>query len=354
MRHASTLTLLLAFAFAAPAQAQDVPPPRGGSPCATEQGPVKVDAVETRADGDWRDVSGDLCVFVTYADVPGGATPPLRYASYSLTDARNFSQDISAKFPEGTRMRVKLTSLVTAPLFTTGSMRDPLAAIDGQSITIEGETTSVRFAREYGADGAPNCAGATDEIPSFFSGLVQYDTDGTSPTEVDFRRYRGAYFGSNAQTTGMPIVAADGRTIEVFVGGCGDSSPDTLEGYFQGFLPEAGLKEMGFTTQVLDALTDPVADEVMTLEDNGEPAPDANFDVQEEAEVESSGRRTTEVPGGLSIDYRMSFSEHRISATADRRNLKIARTCVKKKGKLKTTGKGAKRKLVCKPRKKKR
>jgi hypothetical protein len=209
----------------------------------------------------------------------------------------------------------------------------------------------VKYAREYDGDGNPNCGGTVDSYASFFDGLVQLEGD--APTAGDLSEYRGAFFGSNAQTLAPPIVGPDGQRIEVDVTGCGDGDPSTDDGFFQAFLPNSTLQALGFGQKVIDQLTDPVAEELIDLQDNGHTVDDADVTVTDK--VRSAARNATQTPDGLTIDYTMSFSSHRLVARPDRKNLKAATKCLKSKSKkLKVTGKGKKRKLTCVAKRKKR
>lgn len=334
----------LAFPAVAPGQGSDQ------EPCVTESGPLKVTSVlARRPGGEFENARDELCgPLIEYREDPDGAGGSYR-TGYVILELKSGDQDLSAVYPKGTLFRVTVESSGPEPLFLLGVMDNPVAQFEGQDVTFQGESTTVNYpANGWTPDGAPDCSGGTLDYRSWLRAIIALEPIPEDPQLTDYL-YRGTYVGTNSPVPELPRVTGDGDTVEVEAQGCGDGDPATEEGFFKGFVPAQAVAEMGIGQSLLGSLNDRLADQLMQLQDNGVLAPDAAFELASEQEVELTppalGARTaqTSEPAGITIDYRFSYSVHTLATTSNRKNVKLAKKCRKKKGKLKVRG----GKLVC-------
>jgi hypothetical protein len=337
----------------------EAPPPPPGGPagtfCATDAGPVRIAALwARRPGGGWENALANLCPSLRYMEQPdptGGAT--IRSASFFFSPGggpTTLPEDLSSAYPPGTEMSLELEASI-APLAAGGAIAEPLASFEAAKITVQGRTTQIKFA--FGGD----CSSATT-LRSFFGGGVLFEPVGSGRFADELRSYRGAFFGTNAMQHTMPQVSPDGRALNVTVEGCGDGDPTTEEGFFTGFIPSKGTAEMGLSQPLLKSLSDKIADQLMELKDNGATEPDAGFEVASQRDVQldptpgaSTSKASAVTPAGVTVDYRLSFSEHKLSTTSNRKKIRTAKTCRARKGKLavvrRGTGRKAKKTLAC-------
>lgn len=294
----------------------------------------------------------------------------MRYFSYTLfrRDATDeHKDDLSSVYPAGTTISMTLTSSGPDFLYAMGIDNDPAALFRGRTVTLEAKTVRTKFATDYrrDADGEsnPDCDAGTETIGSFFIGAVVLDSGGTGQEAASQRRYRGAYFGTNAQSFTEPKLANDGRTVEFEVAGCGDRDPNTREGYLKGFLPSGGLGAMGVGKPILGSVSSNVIDELLLLRDNGKVAPRVDFDLAYDIELSApspagppgaTAAQSARTPIGTFVDYRFSFSRHKLRAAANRTNVSKARSCLARGGKpyvrRRGHGRRVKSSLRCRPR----
>jgi hypothetical protein len=331
---AVVLVALLLLPAAASAQmpgGPPAPPASGGCPASTS-GPVTLVSVETRmGSGAFRDQTGRVCIYVTYYDNPD----LFPYVSYSLSA-------LSPLAP-GTTIRIVLRSSAAPPVYAVGSMSDADVTFAGQTITITAGTVSHSFSISQPG----TCNGQLYTEEAGFNGVVPLASEGPASQA----RWAGTFFATNATSFSMPTVSPDGTSVSLDITGCGDGDPSTVDGFFTGFIPAAALRGLGLDAGLLDSVSDSVADELLELDDNGKAAPSADFSVED---APAAGRATvpgTSTPAGMSIDYRLSFSSHRLTTRPDRAAIKLAKKCRSSRGKLKVVkrgkGKKATRALVC-------
>lgn len=284
--------------------------------------------------GSWEDASEKLCLSVQYQEQPDPTGGTTRFASYSFATSDG-NQDLSSVYPAGTTISFDVTSSSAAPLFVSGAMADPVARFSGQTVEVQGKTTTVKFARSYDQQGNPVCEdGNTQTMTSFLGGGVMLDPDGTGQAAQELRRYTGAFFGSNAETNGLPQVAPDG-SVSVQVAGCGDGDPSTKEGFFQGFLPASGLAQDGLDSTTINSVPSQAVDDMMQMDNNGQTDPSAAF-----AAASSAATTPQSVPGqpvthatdnGVTIDYQLSYSAHtlttKVNSAKARAAAKLVRSC---------------------------
>ena len=307
--------------------------------------------------GSWEDASQKLCLVLNYQEQPDPTGGTTRFASYSFS-TMDGNQDVSSVYPAGTTISFDVSSSGAAPLFVVGAMADPVAGFDGQTVEVQGKTTTVNFARSYDQQGNPVCeAGNTQTMTSFLGGSIMLEPDGTGQAAQELRRYAGAFFGTNAETNGLPEVAPDG-SVSVQVAGCGDGDPSTKEGFFQGFLPAAGLAQEGLNATTINALPSQAVDGMMQMDNNGQPDPSATFAPATAAATtpqSAAGQRVTSTPSaaGITIDYRLSYSAHtlktKVNSSQARAAAKLIRSCKARHGHLRyQRGHGrASGKLLC-------
>lgn len=343
----------LAFPALVPAQEPNQEEP-GQDSCVTESGPLKVTSVLARPPGgEFENALDKLCgPLIEYREDPDGAGGTYRTA-YVILQLKSGDQDLSAVYPQGTLFSVTVESSGPEPLFLLGVMDNPVAQFEGQKVTFQGESTTVNFpANGWTADGSPDCSGGTLDYRSWLRAIVALEPIPEDPALTEYL-YRGTYVGTNSPVPELPVVSEDGDTVEVGVQGCGDGDPSTEEGFFKGFVPANGVAEMGIDQSLLESLSDELVDQLMQLLDNGVLTPDALFELASQQEVALTppavGARTqASEPAGITIDYRFSYSVHRLATTSNRKNVRRAKTCRRQKGKLKVRG----GKLTCKKKKK--
>lgn len=357
-----------------PPEGSDTPPFDGGGggfgSCSTSSGPATISNVFAKSGGDWEEVTGDVCASLTYTETPDPAGGTTRYVVVAF-QAPPGGMDLSSFYPGGTEFSFDLTSSGPDPLFFIGAADDPVASIDGNTITVQGKSAQVKFSFQYGASG-PNCSAGTTTMSSFFGGAVMLEPSGGGLSD-ELLAYAGGYFGTNAQQTTLPTVSDDGQSASVTIWGCGDGDPSTEDGFFQGFIPIDGTSEGGLTEKIAQPLANVDEQSVddlnlVTLEDNGEPQPDADLEFVSEEEVvpedpggtsEASNVRAAADDGdqvaGIFIEYHTSFSEHemttRVNTAAVKRAAGVIKACKHKHGKLKIV---KKKKLICQSKKKKK
>lgn len=288
------------------------------------------------ADGTTSDPVADgtlkVCILYTEQPDPTGATT--RYAGIDLrrTDTSGMAQDLSTVYPKGTQFAITAESSGGAPLLIVGAIDDPAVTFDGQKVVIAGRSVEQKLAHSYTTDRQPDCAAGTTTIGSKFSSSVILEPAGSGQASETVRNYAGSYFGSNAQVIGTPTVTktADGSpAIGVRVAGCGDGDPQTIDGFFKGFLSAKALTAMGLDATLL-AQPAAVVDEMMQLQDNGAAQPQAEF-------------TPAAASSGIELDYAMSFSAHSLTAAIDKPDVKRAERCTARGGTLQATSAG----LVC-------
>lgn len=371
--YGAILAALAAALLVPPPAAAQGPPP--GGECTTQSGPATLSNVYAKpSGGEWEPAIDKLGCLFQYQESPDPTGGTTRSVTVSFTD-KSGNQDISSVYPEGTELSFDVSSPDPQPLFFVGAADDPLAsfesaaslAADGaDTITVQGKTTEVNFAFQYGADG-PNCAAGTMSMSSFIGGAVMLEPLGGGFSDT-LLSYRGFWGGTNAQTTTLPQVSPDGQSVEVTIQGCGDDNPATEEGFFKGFMPIDGTAQAGLNpalAQQLANLGDASVDQLRLtqLTDNGQVQPGADFEFASQDEVApeqvagSSGfaQAAADQVAGIAIDYHTSFSSHRIvskvSSAAVRRTKKVARECKRARGRLAIVRKDGRRVLVCKKRK---
>ena len=387
--------LLLALGLLAAAlvpgivSAQDSPETKsGGGPpgCTTTSGPATLSNVSfKKPGGQFESAAGKICWFFEYsadfepgprespqAQISGATTLPQVFVSFTTLGSLDQppSQDLAPVLPKGTVISFDVT--LPGVLFSIFTSDNPLASIENQTISVQGETTPVKFGFTNNADGSPNCNGPTDSFGSFFGGIVA-GTPTTSPraagsgADDSLDDYKGSFFGSNAQNHTLPTVSADGKTVELEIAGCGDNDPTTEDGFFKGFLTVKGTQNMKLNKGFLDQLPGKKAADkldLLLLEDNGIKAPegDVEFTIKKEGfnKVEGLQKTAASLGGkkgiaGIFIDFTTSFSSHMLVTKANAEKVKKARKaakrCKKKGGKLKLAKKGKKRVLKCKGKK---
>lgn len=368
--------------------------------CKGESGPVKLlKAAARKPGGDWGDALDKICVNLTYTEQPDPTGGTTRFVSFSAEGKQPIedpsqpgtfksAQDLASIYPKGTLFSLEIESSGPAPLIVGGAMEDPVVQIAGGKIAIQGKSTTVTFAFNYTGSGpnqSPDCAGRTETMESFFNGGIMLEPSGGGQAAGELRRYRGAFFGTNAQQNDLPKVNPDG-SVQVNVAGCGRraaagsaraaqlKSSATAEGFFQGFLPVQGTAELGVDRSLLASVPEAAVDEMMKLLDNGKEQPDADFEPateedidlapteEGEADTATAGAAslraatpgTTSSPAGIAIDYRLSFSAHLLKTTSDRKDVAVAKRCKRKRGKLKVVKRGSRKALACVSRKKRR
>ena len=355
----------------------------GGPPgCATTSGPATLSNVSfKKPGGQFESATGKICWFFEYSAIPvppapressraqiSGATAlPQAFVGFTTLA---FDQDLTPVLPKGTVISFDVT--LPGVLFSMFTSDNPVASINNQTISVQGETTPVKFGFTNNADGSPNCNGPTDSFGSFFGGLVA-GTPTASPraagsgADDSLDDYKGSFFGTNAQNNTLPTVSADGQTVELEIAGCGDNDPTTEDGFFKGFLTVKGTQNMKLNKGFLDQLPGKMAADkldLLLLEDNGIKAPggDVEFTIKKEGFNKVEGlRKTASSSGdkkgvaGIFIDFKTSFSSHTLVTEANTKKVKkarkVAKRCKEKGSKLKLAKKGKKRVLKCKGKK---
>lgn len=370
----SGLVAVAALALvSAPASALGQGPPPSGE-CTTQSGPATLSNVFAKPPGgEWEPALEKLGCLFQYQQSPDPTGGTSHSVTISFTD-KSGNYDISSAYPVGTEMSFDVTSADPQPLFFVGAADDPLAsfgaeassaAAGGETITVQGKTTEVNFAFQYSGS-SPNCSAGTMKMSSFIGGSVMLEPSGGGFSET-LLSYRGFWGGTNAQTTTLPQVSSDGKSVSVTISGCGDDDPSTEEGFFKGFMPIEGTAEAGLSPSLanqLENLGDKSVDQLQLtqLTDNGQPAPSANFELASQGDVAPQGvanasgfakaASTGESVAGIVIDYRTSFSTHQlvsqVNTAAVRRAKTVARDCRRAKGRLAIVRKSGKRVLACK------
>jgi hypothetical protein len=283
--------------------------------CPTDRG-LTVDAIRARLPREeWQDASKLLCARATW--LPGG--PSGVYATWALS-LRSGDQNLTARFPAGTRFSVALTlGGHRRAEMVYGSMEDPVATFAGARVVIEGAARSMTFPLQYGP--GSSCSGPTaTERGSFAGALTIADRDAPlGPLD-------GVVVGTDAASANPPVW--DGTGFGAFISGCGDGNPATDDGRYQAFIPQRTLAGMGVGTGLA-----PVAAELVSVVNDGDVDPAADVDRATRAEAASTGIRlaSAQTPDGVTIDYRLSYSSHRLRVKVDRRKLRAAKRCVARK-----------------------
>ena len=358
--------LACALCLASPALAQD-PPPRDGGTCATESGPLRLTQAWARPPGgEWEDPLAKLCVLFHYHHssrpaVPPDAGPPPDHgpppmALVSFRTRAHDSPDLSSVYPPGTLFSLVVESSGPQPLVAMGTFADPRARMDGGRVTLQAATAPVTPSYWSGFE-MPRCSPPSMTLRSALQGVILFDPGDSSITAERLRRDRGAYVGTNAeQIQARPA----GDALEIYLSGCGDADPATLDGFYTAFIPARGAGQLGIGSWLLALLSDREIDAVMKLTDNGRPVRASDFEVASAEEVAlrpAPGVEPApagEAPAGILVDYHLSFSPHVIRATANRGQVRVARRCRARKGRLKVRRRGARKTLVCVPRRSRR
>ncbi len=215
--------------------------------------------------------------------------------------------------PPGTRFSLTLRSTGDAPSMVHGTMVDPVVSYQGQDAVIQALPTSQTFPLVYGPNSA--CEGRTVSRPAAVSGVLL----------LGETSLRGAFFATNAAASGTPTPRGDGA-FDVFLTGCGDRDESTLEGFFEGFIPNSALG-------VAPALA-AIADDIVQVVNDGVVQTKVEVDPARRADVVPFGVRVPGrlVPEGVVLSYRLSYSAHTVAVRPDRKLLKAARRCVKRGG----------------------
>lgn len=278
--------------------------------CPHQAGPATLTALTAKPpDGAREDALGKLCARVEY----GPGSDPHVYLSLSTPDG---DPELASVYPRGTRIRAVLET-GPRPLSALMSARDASARFERRRLTVTGMTTRGRYATRL-RRGRPVCSGETFTFESYFDAFVLLRSRG-SPLAL----YQGSSFGTNAQWAVFPSVPPRGFAIELLLDGCGDGRRRTREGYFEGFLPVRTLAQLGLDRGLLLYLPNDILDYLLRLEDNGDPARRARF-----RRVRRHGVL------GVAVDYRLSYSFHKVRTKAIRRALRVARSCRRKGGEL--------------------
>jgi hypothetical protein len=210
--------------------------------------------------------------------------------------------------PPGTGIRVTLKSEELAPLYTVGDFTHGESQFNGDEVIVSGYL--------------------------FYAGLPAYVDDSCEPGERDpiwlaqivldggglaDEAYRGSYFATDAVQV-VPRVIENGKAISLNLDGCGDSDPNTADGFFEGFIPEAAATALGITPALVESLTPEVAGQLVQVDNNGQPT--------------TAGMSLEAVPGGLFLRYALSFSKHHIKMRANHKAIALSRHCKKTGGRL--------------------
>jgi hypothetical protein len=320
-----------------------------------EFGPLKLTALAVkRPGGEWKNAMDDLCPQLQPQTVEG--EEPGASSGYDLLLFTNsYGQDLKRDVPHGSEVSLEFESSGPLPALAIGTLRNIVVRYEGSKVAIQGETTRVRFANEYTTSDSgiskPKCDDSVDVLDSFAYVSVMLQGPGGFAGEAA-RDYQGAFWGTNAFSYSFPFVSWDGKSVEFSMSGCGDGDANTVDGFFQGFLPYDALDRMGIRRGLVEALPGPVEDELMEMSDNGEEAPAADFEEASPADLKLERAPGISVPlraeeRGMSFDYSLSFSSHNLRASADRKDARVARKCRSNGGKVRVKGKRRKVHVVC-------
>jgi hypothetical protein len=361
MGHRSITLAVLALAAlppaAASAQMPGGPPPPFESYCPKSAGPVTTESLEFRLPGaDWVPADQYDCVFLD----DGSGTDPLGDPVVAVS----FSVPALYSKPDGTQARVTLTSNGPRPLTVAGSFTGLSAVFSARKVVVTGAGATLRTGTVPGPGGSltvtPDCSGTPMNMDNSFAGIVDFDSGAGGAIAATDRAYAGSFFASNAFSFTRPLIEPDGESVSFDVQGCGDGDPSTEDGFFQGFIPATAVAELGIPRPVLADVSNTVIDELIDVEDNGRPVSDEDLEILLGKPRPATARPAattpaTKTPEGISIDYKLSFSKHRVTTRANARGVKLAKKCRSSRGKLKVVkrgkGKKATRVLTCVKRK---
>lgn len=358
------------------------PPGGGGGPggCSTKDGPVELTSV--KADG--KEILDQLCPQVMYQEQGGpgpGPAPssaqaglgaakaagaggmPMATILLQLKDGGQFAADVGSLIPAGTP--VELTAKMgpePVPLMVIGTLnvsKGKVTIAEDGTVTATGKAAKVNFAFTPG-----QCPG---QEMVFIGMALMGEPDGASQF-TGLEAYRGFWAFGNMQGISFGGTGSGGAEPSVTVDGCNlDTDPDTLDGFLTAFLPTKGYDQMGVDPAALAAMANlPKAAENLAIDtatdvkDNNTLVPPDNLDFEATNQKVISSRagasqQTFNVPAGILVDVTFSFSQHKISASANRKGAALVNRCAKsKKKKLKVVKRGGERVLVCVKKKRKR
>lgn len=130
----------------------------------------------------------------------------------------------------------------------------------------------------------------------------------------------------------LPQIGPDG-SVSLQIAGCGDGDPSTKEGFFQGFLPAAGLAQAGLNAATIDSLPSQAVDGMMQMENNGQADPSATFAPATSAATtpqHAPGQTVTSEsgPAAITIDYQLSYSSHTLATKVNSKAVRAAKKLV--------------------------
>lgn len=145
---------------------------------------------------------------------------------------------------------------------------------------------------------------------------------------------RNVIAGSNGYRVMGPQMQAGQLGFDV--AGCGDGDPATVDGFLNSQLSSSLLTGLGISQATLGASDDGAVASMIGVSDNGKKA-------------KASFNKELGLDGTIAVRmvYRTSFSEHRVTIGGNKKAISFAKTCTKKKGKLRKKGQF----LTCKPKK---
>lgn len=288
---------LLAVLSAGTAAAEEEPAPciEAGIPALG----VHILRVEVKAPGgEWANQgdpeSGGICASAGYESPDEVAVRALSYSP----------------LPTGDKIRVTIESDLYTPLYLVGLFGPGQTIYEGNRAIITGTVNEITLPPEAGEE----CVIDEEEPQPQWFLFLQLDRG--DPAE---EAYAGSYFATDSYPA-VPKVLEGGKAFSLELSGCGDGDPNTADGFFDGFIPDAAAAKLGISPELIASLSAPVAGQLVQVTNNGQPT--------------NAGLTLEKVEGGIKFGYALSYSSHHILIRANHRAIALTRHCQRTHGKL--------------------
>jgi hypothetical protein len=232
-------------------------------------------------------------------------------AGYEEADQVQIDATNTQPLETGTKIRITVESNFYTPLYLVGLFRSGQAVHEGNRVIVTGTVSPISLPQNKGEE----CLIGEEEEPQpawfFFLQLDRGD-----PAE---EAYAGSYFSTNSYPA-VPKVLEGGKAFSLELSGCGDGDPNTADGFFDGFIPDAAAARLGISPELVAGLSAPVAGQLVEITNNGQPT--------------NAGLTLQEVEGGLQFGYSLSYSSHHILIRANHKAIALAHHCNRTHGRL--------------------
>jgi hypothetical protein len=262
---------------------------------------VHILRVEVKApQGEWTDQ-------VDPENEPGGVCAGAGYEAPNEVAVRALA---FSPLVAGDKIRVTVESDLYTPLYLVGLFSPGPTIYEGNRVIVTGTVNEIRLPQEAGED----CV--IDEEEPQPQWLLFLQLDRGDPAE---EAYAGSYFATNSYPA-VPKVLEGGKAFGLELSGCGDGDPNTADGFFDGFIPDAAAAKLGISPELIASLTAPVAGQLVQVTNNGQPT--------------NAGLTLEKVEGGIKFGYSLSYSSHHILIRANHKAIALTRRCQRTHGKL--------------------